>query len=504
MQHQDIPAYPEGEPATDGIYVSDGYGIAVKVRHRHLVVTDGIGDHRRERRFHKATSGLRRLVVIGHTGYITFEALRWMTDAKVGYLQLDRDGTILATTGALGVGKAELRRAQALAATNQHGVELTRWILRRKLNGQADVASRLSSAASEEIRDLTAELDTADGLDQLRLIESHAARTYWAQWGELPIEFVTKDRARVPDHWTTFGTRGSTFGTGGRLAVNPANALLNYLYALLESETTLACSAAGLDPGVGVLHVDSRTRASLALDLMEAVRPEVDRYLLDLIEGHVFRAADFREARTGVCRVNPPITHHLAETLDLWFELVAPVVERAIETVTGGADRDTHLTQNNRRPAKDVRPTPIPPTIVRAHCLQCGAATSPSRRLCDPCRDSKRGLARLERLAELRANGNDPAHGGQAAKRRGRTNKEHQLAVSEWNNLHPTPDPQQYERDILSRLADIKLEAIAEATDLSLGYCSFIRRGIKTPHPRHWPALLELIDQQICPSEESE
>ena len=494
MQTQDIPAYPEGEAANSGIYVSDGYGIAVKVRRRHLVVTDGIGDHRREQRFHKATSGLRRLVVLGHTGYITFEALRWMTDANVGYLQLDRDGTILATTGALGVGKAELRRAQVRAATNQQGIELTRWILQRKLTGQADVASRFSQSASEEIRELAEDLDTADDLDELRIIESHGARTYWAQWAEIPVEFVTKDQARVSDHWKAFGTRGSTFGSGGRLAVNPSNALLNYLYALLEAETTLACSAAGLDPGIGVLHVDSRTRASLALDLMEAIRPEVDRYLLDLIDGHVFRAADFRESKTGVCRIIQPLTHQLAGTLRLWFELVAPIVEQTIRIITDGADRDTHLTQNNRRPDTLGSATPTSPPLIRIHCLECGAPTSPSRRLCDPCRDAKRGIARLSRLAEMRTNGDDPAHGGQAAQRRGQANRRHQLAVSRWNEQHPSPSRRLYDDEILPSLAKIRLELIAEATGLSLGYCSFIRRGLRVPHPRHWESLLALVE----------
>ena len=39
-----------------------------------------------------------------------------------------------------------------------------------------------------------------------------------------------------------------------RLAVNPLNAMLNYLYALLESEARLAVAALGLDPGLGVMH----------------------------------------------------------------------------------------------------------------------------------------------------------------------------------------------------------------------------------------------------------
>ena len=68
-----------------------------------------------------------------------------------------------------------------------------------------------------------------------------------------------------------------------RLAVNPPNAILNYLYALLESESRLAAAALGLDPGIGVLHVDTPARDSLACDLMEAVRPQIDGFLIDWV-----------------------------------------------------------------------------------------------------------------------------------------------------------------------------------------------------------------------------
>ncbi len=40
---------------------------------------------------------------------------------------------------------------------------------------------------------------------------------------------------------------------------------------------------------------------------------------------------------------------------------------------------------------------------------------------------------------------------------------------------------------MLPGLQTISLRAISEATGLSLGYCSFIKRGVKIPHPRHWP-----------------
>jgi hypothetical protein len=64
--------------------------------------------------------------------------------------------------------------------------------------------------------------------------------------------------------------RGSLLTSSPRLAIKPANAILNYLYAILEAETRLACLTLGLDPGLGIVHADHRDRDSFALDLMEA------------------------------------------------------------------------------------------------------------------------------------------------------------------------------------------------------------------------------------------
>ena len=45
-------------------------------------------------------------------------------------------------------------------------------------------------------------------------------------------------------------------------SINLANAMLNYLYAVLESETRLAVAALGLDPGLGFFHTDTAARDS--------------------------------------------------------------------------------------------------------------------------------------------------------------------------------------------------------------------------------------------------
>ena len=58
-----------------------------------LQVHDGIGSHRRTRRYDRATHGLRRLVLVQAEGFVTFEALRWCQGLGIGVLVLDIDGT---------------------------------------------------------------------------------------------------------------------------------------------------------------------------------------------------------------------------------------------------------------------------------------------------------------------------------------------------------------------------------------------------------------------------
>ena len=79
--------------------------------------------------------------------------------------------------------------------------------------------------------------------------------------------------------------------------------MLNYMYALLESEARLAAACAGTRPGIGFLHVDTDARDSLACDLMEVGRPRVDAFLLDWIIKQPLRREWFFEQRDGSCRL---------------------------------------------------------------------------------------------------------------------------------------------------------------------------------------------------------
>jgi hypothetical protein len=130
----------------------------------------------------------------------------------------------------------------------------------------------------------------------------------------LPINFPKNDLPRIPDHWCSFGARVSPLTGSPRLAANPPNAILNYLYSVLESEARLAAAALGLDPGLGVLHVDTSARDSLACDLMEPVRSEIDAYLLDWITRQPLRREWFSEQRDGNCRLAGSFAVRLSET----------------------------------------------------------------------------------------------------------------------------------------------------------------------------------------------
>ena len=161
----------------------------------------------------------------------------------------------------------------------------------------------------------------------------------------------------------------------------------------------------------------------------------------------------------------------------------------------------TPLTGANRSISRPARPKKQgSSSAAPRHCHTCGAATESGRTQCDSCLPvvQSEHLERMVegahvRLQELRDEGQDPAHGGQAATRRGESVSLNNRSSQEWNRHNERLDPDTFSREILPQLQDVPLSAMVDATGLSKGYCSFIKRGIKIPHERHWPSLERLI-----------
>ena len=78
------------------------------------------------------------------------------------------------------------------------------------------------------------------------------------------------------------------------------------------------CTALGLDPGLGVLHVDSGNRNSLALDVVEPVRAQVDSYLVNWVTCQPLKRQWLFEQRDGNCRLMAEFAVRLSETATMW------------------------------------------------------------------------------------------------------------------------------------------------------------------------------------------
>jgi hypothetical protein len=88
-------------------------------------------------------------------------------------------------------------------------------------------------------------------------------------------------------------------GVGNRHATHPVNAMLNYGYSILEAEVRISVLTAGLDPEIGYLHTNRKGRLSVVYDLMEPLRPVVDRGILNLLVTTSSRRMTSR-SRSGV------------------------------------------------------------------------------------------------------------------------------------------------------------------------------------------------------------
>lgn len=148
-------------------------------------------------------------------------------------------------------------------------------------------------------------------------IEGIAAIAYFSAWQSIPIKWEGTKRKPIPPDWYQVGLRSSVtrLKTKNRNASHPVNAMLNYAYAVLESQVRIRAVAAGLDPKIGYLHKGRPDRDALIFDLMEPLRPIVDRRVLLFIQSNIFEPNDFTIRPDGVCRLHPELAATVVATV---------------------------------------------------------------------------------------------------------------------------------------------------------------------------------------------
>lgn len=161
-----------------------------------------------------------------------------------------------------------------------------RWVLERATRDHAlqlDV-ERLKEA-SAQMKAMLNRASSCETLEELRGAEGKAASTYFGALDQLVLHqretFAITTRSRRPP-------------------MDAANALLSFLYSLLAHDCAAALEGVGLDSFVGFLHRDRAGRESLALDLMEELRPVMaDRLALTMINRQMLTKKHFRFEGSG-------------------------------------------------------------------------------------------------------------------------------------------------------------------------------------------------------------
>ncbi len=217
---------------------------------------------------------------------LTAQAVRRLLRAGIDVVFLDERGRLLGRLLGPSSGNIALRQEQIRLAGDE-GFRLgvarrivsaklsnQRWLLLRNRRrhagaGVGEAASRLRLLAEQAAR--------ASDLAELLGIEGAGAQLYFSVFGALIVNPLF-----------TFG------GRSRRPPRDPVNAMLSFGYTVLGTLAEGEAAAAGLDPMAGFLHAIEYNRPSLALDLIEELRPVVvDALVLRLVNRRQVAPADF-------------------------------------------------------------------------------------------------------------------------------------------------------------------------------------------------------------------
>ena len=294
-----IPSYTPDEHEAAHLYwqnridprsklvVLHGHGSYLKVRASELVLFDG----QDVRHFPKITHNLAALVLLGQGSGLTFEAVKWCESEGVGIFLLGWYGDLITVVHGGYDFNIEMRRAQY--AANRLSVAAS--ILEQKIisNVKTGKLSKETVTASRK------SIKTARSVDDLLVIEAHAAIECWKNW-----RFDLRHKKRGwPEPWSTFSNRASPLTKSPRRATHPVNAILNYAYSIVAAQLIRSLTVWGLDPACGFLHADAQGRYSLAYDMMELLRSDIDQRILPWVASHMWKRADFPVTREGEVRL---------------------------------------------------------------------------------------------------------------------------------------------------------------------------------------------------------
>ncbi len=272
--------------------------------------------------------GVEAIVLFG--GQMTTESIDLCVRSGIRVAALRRSGRLRFVVGGPTGGNVLLRVAQVQAATDEaRTARIARVIVAAKLRSYRALVMRWATdAAGLQRRQLDADADilaervralpAAVTGDHIRGIEGDGTRRYFRALGGVLADS---------------GSVGSFLVRSRRPPRDPVNALLSFLYALALAELVGAAEAVGLDPQVGFLHRLRPGRPSLALDLLEELRPTTDRLAVRLLRRRQIRIEHFDQTSAGACYLADHARAAVLNAYEAYKDgtVVHPLVSRPVE-----------------------------------------------------------------------------------------------------------------------------------------------------------------------------
>ena len=304
-----------------------GHGISLRVENRSLAIKNGFTHFPQERETFRYFRGdldrPARIIVLDGSGHLTFDVLDWLAEQDVPLIRVTWTGDVITVAG--GSGYSADREKVAWQRETRADPQ------RQTAFGAALIAKKIENSIAT-LRDILPPSNTRDrafevadcalmrlrnspptSVSELHGIEGPAAAAYFEVWQSVPLRWQIAKSRPIPDGWRTLGPRASLRAgkrTKNRNATHPVNAMLNYAYAVTVGHLKIQTLTNGYDPTIGIMH-QSEDAPAYALDLVEPVRPLVDRAVLAFALEDELHPADFLLRADGCCRLNP----HLARQI---------------------------------------------------------------------------------------------------------------------------------------------------------------------------------------------
>ncbi|MBI4177127.1 MAG: CRISPR-associated endonuclease Cas1 [Candidatus Aenigmarchaeota archaeon] len=291
--------------------VLSGHGININVDNSRLHVKDGRNDPDTEPKkytFKPKMMDFDNVIVYGHSGNITLEAMRWLVKQNVQLTLLDWNGNLLTSVMPPESKQINYRMVQYQAYQTEERTRLAKLLVDAKIKSSKVVLSWLKSKypqISDDIEYRYSKLPSANSVKYVMDVEGKVAIVYWRELSKIfnkTFEFETRGYGKTP----------RPLG-----AVDPINVLLNYGYAVLESVCLKAINTVGLDPKIGFLHEAQTGKNPLVYDLQEPFRWIIDVAILNGLEKRLFKKDDFIRTENYNLRLRPSGAKKLVREIEL-------------------------------------------------------------------------------------------------------------------------------------------------------------------------------------------